>query len=106
MKKSSQVTLGLLVVMTGALGAAGCQKKVNETCVDKNGVVVADRYCDNTTTGTHYGYYRHYYGGSYHAIGQRVKGGSFSQPSGTKAVSVNSPSTRGVFGSRGSRGGS
>ena len=122
------VTVGIAAVVAG-LVLASQSDDVTARCTSNNtadnGTVVQDQYCDEdyvTSHGGHiangiiflpipgggYNQYHYYYGGSGN-IGQRVSGGSYTQPS-SGTIKTNSGSTvsRGGLGvkSGGSGGGS
>lgn len=94
------VTLGIVVVV-GGLYLASQSNDVTARCTSNDaansGTVVQDQYCDEDYVTSHGGYiqngiiflpigggrysqYHYYYGGSGN-IGQRVSGGSYTQPS-------------------------
>ncbi len=117
MKKSRVIELGLLLAMAGALTGCRREARVDQRCVDANGVVVDDKYCANQdqqrgTLGFVGGYYpyRWYYGGYGSGLGSRVGNGSYDVPASGTIVRPNSggtvvrggSSTRGFFGSIGS----
>ena len=122
------VTVGIVAVI-GGLYLANQSNDVTARCTvsggNDGGTVVQDQYCDEDYVTSHHGYisngiiflpiagggysqYHYYYGGSGN-IGQRVSGGSYTQPSGA-TIKTGSGSTvsRGGLGvkSGGSSGGS
>lgn len=122
------VTVGIVAVV-GGLYLASRSDDVTARCTSNNttdnGTVVQDQYCDEDYVTSHGGYisngiiflpiggggynqYHYYYGGSGN-IGQRVSGGSYTQPSsGTIKTGSGSTVSRGGLGvkSGGSSGGS
>lgn len=104
MKKSKLVAVGL----AGAVAAlmAGCATQTQTAdCVDAQGRVVPDYYCQNS--GTTYGYHPYYhwlYGGHIHSYGgyRTVSGGSTTPMSGADITSRSGMSiSRGGFGGAG-----
>jgi hypothetical protein len=112
------VTVGIVAVI-GGLYLATRPDDVTARCTSNdaanNGTVVQDQYCDQDYVTSHNGYisngiiflpiagggynqYHYYYGGS-GSIGQRVTGGSYTQPSsGTIKTGSGSSVSRGGLG--------
>jgi hypothetical protein len=125
------VTVGIVAVIGGLYLASSSSNDVTARCTANsgtdNGTVVQDQYCNEDYVTSHNGYisngiiflpivggggytqYHYYYGGSGN-IGQRVSGGSFTQPSsGTIKTGSGSTVSRGGLGvssKSGSSGGS
>ncbi len=107
MKKSQSVPAVLLASVAATIIASGCRAPVKEVrrCVDANGVVLDDKECDTTTSGTrHYGghVYPHWvYGGSGgNTIGSRAMGFRSTPSDGAHVVSSSGRTiSRGGFGS-------
>jgi type II secretory pathway pseudopilin PulG len=120
------VTVGIVAVI-GGLYLANQSNDVTARCTvnggTDSGTVVQDQYCDEDYVTSHGGYlnngiiflpipgggysqYHYYYGGSGN-VGQRVSGGSYTQPS-NATIKTNSGSTvsRGGLGVSGKTGGS
>ncbi len=121
------VTVGIVAVI-GGLYLANQSNDVTARCTASGGAntgtVVQDQYCDQDYVTSHHGYisngiiflpipggggynqYHYYYGGSGN-IGQRVSGGSYTQPS-NATIKTNSGSTvsRGGLGVSSKSGGS
>lgn len=120
------VTVGIVAVI-GGLYLASRSNDVTARCTTdggaQSGTVVQDQYCDQDYVTAHHGYidngiiflpllgggysqYHYYYGGSGN-IGQRVTGGSYTQPS-SGTIKTNSGSTvsRGGLGVSSKTGGS
>ncbi|MGX7823621.1 hypothetical protein ACTG9Q_00860 [Actinokineospora sp. 24-640] len=114
------VTVGV-VGLVAVIYASSQPDEVTAQCVNPEGVIVEEDYCDENYARSNGGYvsggfifiggtsYRYNYGGA-GAVGQRVSGGSFVAPSG---ATVKSPSGKtvqrgglGVGGSGGKSGGS
>ncbi|WP_019818660.1 hypothetical protein [Saccharomonospora saliphila] len=111
----SGVTVGLVGFIAGFYVVAA-PEEVTAVCVDENGTVVDDDYCDDDYASSHGGYhsggivflpspgggdyrqYRYNYGGS-GSVGSKVQGGSFTRPSNAE-INTRSGSTvqRGGFG--------
>ncbi|WP_233157051.1 MULTISPECIES: hypothetical protein [Amycolatopsis] len=113
----SGVTVGLVAVVA-TWYIAGTSDEVSAVCTDGNGTVQPDEYCDDDYIRTHGGYYnpvggfwfiplpgggysqyRYNYGGS-GTVGQPVRGGTYTAPSGNTTVKTQSGKTvqRGGFG--------
>ncbi len=91
-RQSTNVTLGLLVLVAGTV--AGCGSSEPRRCTDKDGRIVEDGRCG--ISGAPYGAgYRWYYGGRGLALGETVSGGSYTPKPGT---SYHSSTSRGGFG--------
>jgi type II secretory pathway pseudopilin PulG len=112
------VTVGIVAVI-GGLYLASQSNDVTARCTSNdpsnNGTVVQDQYCDEGYVTSHGGYvsngiiflpiggggynqYHYYYGGS-GSVGQRVSGGSYTQPSsGTIKTGSGSSVSRGGLG--------
>ena len=121
------VTVGIVAII-GGLYLASQSNDVTARCTSNdaasNGTVVQDQYCDQDYVTSHNGYiqngiiflpipggggynqYHYYYGGSGN-VGQRVSGGSYTQPS-SGTIKTNSGSTvsRGGLGVSSKTGGS
>ncbi len=107
MKRSRIVQLTLVAAI--AAGLSSCRRNVEpQRCVDKDGNVVLDRYCDEWDRQPYRpGYiapYRWYYGGSGFRAGERAFGGSFFPTPGMSAARSSSSGwsgfiSRGGFGS-------
>ncbi|WP_235926781.1 hypothetical protein [Actinokineospora pegani] len=108
------VTVGVVAVVAVIYASATPDEEVTAQCVDSNGVIVDDDYCD-ANSSSHNGYssggfiyiggssYRYNYGGS-GTVGQRVTGGSYAAPSSGTSVKTQSGKTvqRGGLGVGGS----
>lgn len=108
------VTVGV-VALVAVIYAASQPDDVTAQCVDQNGVIVDDDYCDDSYARSNGGYvsggfiyiggtsYRYNYGGT-GTVGQRVSGGSYAKPSSDTTVRTNSGKTvqRGGLGVGGS----
>ncbi len=96
MKKSSEVTLGLLAAVAMA-ASTGCSRKAEvRDCVDQDKRIVDSRLCEQGRPAGYAGvwpYYWMYGGSSGGRIGDAVVGGRTSPSPGAHAVS------RGGFGS-------
>jgi hypothetical protein len=119
MKKSKEVAAGLtLLVGASLLVGGGCAHKntTYQTCTDKSGKVVDDKYCEQTTYHSGSGVggymaYRWYYSSNHYTPGSSVVGGSYVRPAGksisvVKASAAKSGTARGMFGRSGRGGGS
>ncbi len=104
MKKSSNITLGL--VATVAMMMAACDRTQVQRCVDSNNTVVDDRNCDAPpgNTATHTGFYRWYYGGRGYRPGETAYDGDYAPRAGYSVVRGSSMGS-GEHGSGVSRGG-
>ena len=106
MNKKGAITLGLMAMLAGSVGAAGCSRTRYQTCVDSRGVIVSDRYCGGSAYIGGALAYRWYYSGRYQTVGQKADPkGSFTKPT-TGTVQKASLGKRGVFGRSGRGGGS
>src|SRR5512140_996748 len=98
MKRTRLIQLGLLLGMAGALTGCRREPRVDQRCVDANGVVVDDKYCASQDQqrgtpgylGGGYYPYRWYYGGYGGGLGSRVGNGSFDAPARGTIVRPNS----------------
>lgn len=79
------------VIMAIAALSSGCGNKDTKVCVDKNGKVIDDRYC-NQSSGMGGGH-MWYYGSRNLGIGQTATGGSYTPKQG-----VNYSTRRSGFG--------
>ncbi|SDC75023.1 hypothetical protein [Actinokineospora iranica] len=99
------VSVGVVAVVAAIYAAATPDDdEVVAHCVDTNGVVVDDDYCDDSYARSHGGYssggfiyiggssYRYNYGGT-GRYGQKVTGGSYVAPSGNTSVKTSSGKT-------------
>ncbi|PPK65962.1 hypothetical protein V5P93_000144 [Actinokineospora auranticolor] len=96
----SGVTVGV-VALVAVIYAASTPDEVTARCVDGNGVVVDDDYCDDGYATSHGGYhsggfiyiggssYRYNYGGS-GSVGQKATGGTYVAPSADTSVKTSS----------------
>ena len=97
MKKSSQITLGLVAATAMAFTSACHKKTQTQTCIDAENHIVADSWCEDaektrrSNPGAFFPYVWIYGGSSGGRIGDTVLGGS-AVP--TPGVSI----TRGGFG--------
>ncbi len=106
MKKSAKVTVTFLSSFAAAVingcGDDGGDWVEAKRCVNKDNVVVEERWCESTTDGHSRsgGFYSHYYGGRGYYPGDVVTGGGHVPQGG---VSYRNPSQvpRGGFGSTG-----
>lgn len=102
MKKSTQVTAGLITAIAAATMTNGCSTQEAQHCVDQYGRVLPSSYC---SSGYHGGYTS--YGGHYTRISPSwAYGGSGSGAVGSRLSGYSgSPHSGGFFGSSVSRGG-
>jgi hypothetical protein len=108
MKKSKLVSLGLTSAM--ALILVGCDdRREAQRCVDQNGLVVDDEYCQQQSAPPGGGGYHWYYGGSGYYPGETASGGSYTPTAGYSAMRPSEPGfadtvVRGGFGGIGGEG--
>lgn len=112
-KRSTCVSLGLTSAL--ALSITGCGTSRSsaleaQRCVEQNGRVVEERYCEDRRHGS-FGYpFRWYYGGRGYYPGQFAYGGGYSASGAGIPIRPSSPgfssAVRGGFGSTGAGHGS
>lgn len=111
MKKSSLVSLGLTSAMAIALMGCDDDRREAQRCVDQNGLVVDDKYCQQQPVTPGGGDYvdHWYYGGRGYYPGETAAGGSYTPTPGYSAMRPSEPGfsdvvVRGGFGSSGGEG--
>jgi hypothetical protein len=110
MKKSRLVSLGLTPAM--AIALIGCEdRREVQRCVDQNGLVVDDKYCQQQPVAPGGGgdVYRWYYGGTGYYPGETAADGYYIPTPGYSAMRPSEPGfgdavARGGFGSTGGEG--
>lgn len=97
-KKSKKIRLILLGSIAAGIVAA-CSPTQSRACVDREGVVVDSRYCDNRGSSVPYFWY---YGGLY--SGGRASGGSYEPSRGVTYKTATPNVARGGLGTTASGG--